>query len=284
MAVMQLASDRSEFSAAETMKAAGITARQLRDWDAKGATRATRQGPEGWRRLSPSAAFAVVVCSAIRKQFGVPIEGLGFVTSCMLEDGTDRLRWCETTIAGLGWTTCLCTDLQGSFTICSDYQLWGLLTDGLLRADRQSGLIILTLNSLVNSVRDIAGLEPLAQSSAFYRRVREAEAEFAIRRSGASAISSSEAKLLRLVRKSPSQELHVHVLDGVIARVDVEEEQPAEVAGTLDRSQILASIAPGLYATVTIRKHNGRVASVSRRTPIKLDEMREDPDLDQPRM
>ncbi len=71
----------AEFKAGDAKKAAGLSYRQLNDWDQKGALAGERASESGWRKFSPRELFAVLICAEIRKRFGVPVESLNWIKS-----------------------------------------------------------------------------------------------------------------------------------------------------------------------------------------------------------
>src|SRR5713101_2299156 len=130
------------FTAGDVKNAAGMSYRQLNDWDAKGALPSQREQESGWRKFSPREIFAIMVCKEIRDRFGAPLESLRFVREFMLQDGADHFR-AAIEIMNRGLAVFILTDLKDTFVMDSDLEFEDLFHLGYLRASENQGYILL---------------------------------------------------------------------------------------------------------------------------------------------
>ena len=210
------------FTAKDAKDLAGITYRMLSDWDSKGVLASMRTSEGGWRKFTPRQMFALMVCSAIRAKYRVPIESLKFVMASMLREGADHFRWAVHTIAKYEWTIYLLTDLKETFIFDCDHNFESLIEMGFFRQGNSQNFIFLRMNDLVDMVLRAAGGEPMERSETFYRNLREFERkshEF-----HGEDVSEREREVLRLLRSKKDQRLSIKVEGGVVVRADVDEE------------------------------------------------------------
>jgi len=67
--------ETKKFRASDILKAAGLTYRQLNDWENRaGVLTADRAITKGWRKFTFGEVLALCICSAIRKQFSPPLS------------------------------------------------------------------------------------------------------------------------------------------------------------------------------------------------------------------
>jgi hypothetical protein len=154
-----------EFKASDVREAAGLTYRQLNDWDTKGALKGQRGGHAGWRKFSADEVFALAVCAEIRKLFGVPIESLGTVRSFMVRDETARYEAAqEMTKAGLHvW---FLTDLKRVFVMNHEVELRSLFGLGFFQIEKPNGFVLLHLSPLLAKVERTLGSTSLPRDAA----------------------------------------------------------------------------------------------------------------------
>src|SRR5688572_23058003 len=81
-----------DLTAGDAKEAAGLTYRQLNDWDEKGVLPENESREARWRRFSPREIFALMVCSAIRKEYGVPLKSLKWLSDYMLQEGANHFE------------------------------------------------------------------------------------------------------------------------------------------------------------------------------------------------
>jgi len=251
--------DSQTYTAADLKRAAGLSYRQINEWDEKGVLPETRSNDAGWRKFSPRDIFALMVCGEIRRQFGVPVESLKRVRVFMLQDGADHLQ-AAIEIMGQGMAVVLMTDLKETFVMDSDLEIEDLLHLGYFRHEGRQGYLLIKLNPLVNRLLGCLK-EPVTLSihDAIYRVVRNARGELGIR-------SQEEFEVLRLLRSGEYRKVIVHLNDGKILRADTE-------AGVSEAEQrrLLKVLDGEQFQTVTVTLHDGKIVKATKQKPVKFD-------------
>lgn len=245
------------YTAADLKRAAGLSYRQINEWDQKGVLPETRSGDAGWRRFSPRDIFALMVCSEIRRQFGVPVESLKWVRAWMLQDGADHLQ-AAAEIMSRGMAVVLLTDLRETFVMDSDLEIEDLLRLGYFRHEGSQGYLLIKLNPLVNRLLGCLK-EPVTLSihDKMYGLIRDIRGELSTR-------SQEELEVLRLLRSGDYRKVVVHLDDGVILRADTEAGVSEE-----EQQQLLELWDGDRVQTVTVTLHDGKVVNAARRKPVK---------------
>src|SRR5207244_479409 len=129
------------FTSGDAKKLAGLSYRQLNDWDSRGAVPGGREGENGWRRFSPRDLFALMVGSEIRSRFGVPVESLRWVMQCMVQnDGRDHFR-AAVELMRLGLAVFLLTDFKATFVMDSDLEFEEMFQLGYFRTEFPHGYV-----------------------------------------------------------------------------------------------------------------------------------------------
>jgi hypothetical protein len=250
-----------DLRAEHVRSATGLSYRQLNDWDAKGVLPGNRQDKTSWRRFSFKELFALLICSEIRKRFGVPLESLRWVQSFMLQEGPNHYQAAVELIAHYGFSVWLLTDLKGTFVMDSDLELEDMFSLGYFRTGVIGGYILLEVNPLVNRI--LACLKnPIELKTSFktYKVVNDVRRQC--------SAQGREIDLLSHVRERNSQKLTVHVKDGVITHFDREEELATGKA--VKEKNILSALKESDFLTVTAVKRDGKIVRINRKTPIKF--------------
>lgn len=171
-----MVADDRKYTARDLKDLAGLSYRQVNEWEAKGALPGSEDRGGGWRKFSPRDVFALMVCSAIRQRFGVPLEKVKFVQDFMREDGADHLG-AAVRLMDLGLTVYLLTDFAETFVMNSDLEFLDLMANGYFRADHPQAYVFLRLNDIVNRLLG-ALKEPLElrPNERVYRAVAMTEA------------------------------------------------------------------------------------------------------------
>src|SRR5258706_6942731 len=131
-----------QFTAGTIKKLAGLTYRQLNDWESKGALSSGRERT-GWRKFSAVELVTLLVCSELRRQFGVSLESLRWISSRLLSTrAADIGRTCGPDALDL-W---LVTNLQDKLAIEPSGAIPRLLQTGFVARQRASGCILLNLD------------------------------------------------------------------------------------------------------------------------------------------
>jgi hypothetical protein len=246
------------YTAADLKRAAGLSYRQINEWDQKGVLPETRSDDAAWRKFSIREIFALMVCGEIRRQFSVPVESLRWVRAFMLQEGADHLS-AAIRIMCRGMAVVLMTDLRETFVMDSDLEIEDLLHLGYFRHEDPQGYLIVKLNPLVNRVL-ACRKEPVNLSihDEVYRAVRNARGELSIR-------SQEEFEVLRLLRNGQYRKVVVHLSDGKILRADTE-------AGVSEAEQqrLLDVLDGDQFQTVTVTLHDGKVVKATKQKPVKF--------------
>ena len=143
--------DDPSFTAGDVKDAAGLSYRQINDWDSKGALPNSREQEAGWRKFSVRDLFVLMVCSAVRKRYGMPLERLVWLKSFMLQEGANHFQAARR-MMGYGLAVFIFTDLEKNFTMDSDIEIADMLNLGCCRSDDPHAYILLCVNPIVNKV------------------------------------------------------------------------------------------------------------------------------------
>ena len=71
-------------AASDVRELAGLTYRQLNEWDKRDALPHNRKGQTGWRRVNAWQAIALSIAGDLQRRFGVPVAQLARLTTWML--------------------------------------------------------------------------------------------------------------------------------------------------------------------------------------------------------
>ena len=118
---------------------AGLSYRQLNQWESRGAVPHRRGRDAGWRRFSPHEVFALMVCAKVRRRLNVPLQSLQWLRRRMLLHGIDHLD-AALRFINSGEDVCLLTDLRETLLLDSGTTCVHLL---LSIDNRKSGIVIL---------------------------------------------------------------------------------------------------------------------------------------------
>jgi len=256
-----------QFTPKDAMEVAGITYRQLNEWDKKGALGANRGKEGGWRRFSFQQLFALLICAEIRRIFGTSLQSLQWLTSYLLRPGSEQFIRAAYTIAEGGWTMYLLTDFRETCVMHGDISFEGLIEEGFFRSDTNTGFAFLHINPLVNRILVAAGQPPLKKSDAIYELWANTMSSYEF---PSEVMTESERNLLQLIRNKPNQEVTVLVNDGQIQRAYVDEHLKKPEGG-YTRKQMLAALESQDFSTLTVGKRDGEIARMTLRTPIRID-------------
>jgi hypothetical protein len=213
---MTSARDEQPFSAGDVRRVTGLSSRQLNDWDQRGVLPHARTGDAGWRKFSPRQMFALMVAAEARKQFGVPVERLKWMTDFMMAEGANHLRVAAEMIAVLGVNVWIATDLEDTFVMDSDLEMHDLF--GMGGFSRIKGLIFIRVNPLVERfLGDGEDSIPLPLHGRGY--------EFLAQMATAATLSPSELHVLGLIRGGEYESIEIVLRDGEITRIKRSKQQ-----------------------------------------------------------
>ena len=251
-----------KYTASDVKKMAGLSYRQINNWNSKGALPGERDGKEGWNKFSARDMFALMVCSKIRMQFHVPLESIKWIQSFMQQKGADHLK----AAIGLnteyfGCTVWLLTDCKTTFIMEPDFEFEDMFNRGFFRDDGPEGYIFLKINPIVNRLWSILNIPiKLETHDAFYNARRENQKARSIK-------NSQELEVLKLVRSGVYDCLTIKLKNGKILSAEGEE----EISGS-DQKRFLQIIEQHKYQTVTIKKQDGKIVRLNRKIPIKFSD------------
>jgi len=253
------AGDDQTYTAADLKRAAGLSYRQINEWDQKGVLPESRSDDGGWRKFSPRDVFALMVCSEIRRQFGVPVESLKWVRAFMLQEGADHLR-AAAEIMSRRMAVVLMTDLKETFVMDSDLEIEDLLHLGYFRHEGPQSYLLIKLNPFVNRLLECLK-EPVTLSidDEMYGLIRNIRGEMSIR-------SQEELEILRLLRSGDYRKVVIHLNDGKIVRADTE-----EGVSESEQQRLLKVLDGEKFQTVTVTLHDGKVVKATKQKPVKFD-------------
>jgi hypothetical protein len=249
----------SNFTASSVRDAAGISYRQINDWDSKGALPFRREGEAGWRKFSSKEVFTIMICAEIRRQFGVPLDRLGFVRTFMMQEKADHFRAALRLIA-LGFSVWLKTDLRESFVMDSDIEFGNLFDLGYFRVDEPQAFVFISVNPIVNrmlgALKDPLKLEIDPE---IYAQIRAARMVPQVR-------DEKELEVLRLLRDGAYKRVVVKLEDGKVIEAlgEIEHGGPGRAIGNDEIQRLIKSRR---YQTITMTLHDGRAVRVKQSIP-----------------
>lgn len=250
--------DDRVFTAREVQETAGLTYRQLNDWEARGALPPDRDRGTGWRRFSPRDVFVLMVCAELRQRFGVPVERLTFVHRCMLAQDADHLSEAVDLMALLGVGIWLVTDLNETFVMDSELEIRDLIESGFLSVEGEAGYILLKVNPLVNKILTrLKEPEILPEHGRGYEILRLLRNKFGIR-------SAEEFEVLEAIRSGDYVSVEVVLASGKVKtiRTTMRPDVSARLEDLLREHQ---------YQKVTVTQKDGRVVAVEQETTRKVN-------------
>jgi hypothetical protein len=243
------------FTAGEVGEVAGLSYRQLNDWESKGALPPDPDRDAAWRRFSPREVFVLVVCAELRRSFGVPVDRLRFVRQFMLKDGADHLRAAVDLMSMLGVGVWLMTDFETTFVMDSELEFTDLWMHGYFGGPHNA-YALLKVNPLVNRVLgSLKDPVQLPEHGHGYELMRELRSSFGVR-------TPEEFQALQLIRSGDFESVEVVLKDGTISRIRT-------TARPDEKSQIADLLQQHDYQTLTVTKRNGQIVSIQQEAVIK---------------
>lgn len=258
-------SDEKEkpYTASDLQAAAGMSYRQLNDWETKGTVSADKNRGEGWRKFSARDLFAITVCSELRKRLGIPLEQIKFVHDFMRKEGADHLR-AAFKLMNLGLSVYLLTDFEETFVLDSDLEFEDLMSYGYFRDDRPQSYVFLRLNDLVNRVLACfkEPMEEIKPDAELYRQIAQDRARRTVR-------TRAEKEILDFVRKRDINKITISLQGGVITRVELE--RPTSVK-TDEKANAYVVPKESDFETVEFTSQDSKVVKARRRRSHKFSD------------
>jgi len=251
-------SDERSFTAGDVREAAGLSSRQLNDWDQRRALPEDWRRGEGWRRFSPREVFFLMIASELRRRFGVPVERLGFVREFMLQDGADHLRAAADLMARLGVGVWLLTDLKETFILDSELEFLDLMEHDFFGGEHDSAFLWIKVNPLVN--RLLGCLKEPVRIRAHgrgYEILREVREKFGV-------TTPDEFEVLQLLRSGDYDKVEIALKDGKARTVRAGRHVPEP-----ERQDLAALVQEHGYQTLKVTTRDGRVVAIEQTVPKK---------------
>ncbi len=243
---MNSAQDDKPFAAGDVRRMTGLSSRQLNDWDQRGALPHGRKSEAGWRKFSPRQIFALIVAAEVRKQFGVPVERLKWMTDFMTTEGANHLLVAAELISALGVNVWIATDLENTFIMDSDLEMQDLFRMGGF--SRIHGLIFIRVNPLVDRfLGEGEGAIRLPLHGRGYELLDQMAA--------AARLSPSEQHVLGLIRGGEYEGIEIVLRDGDIKRIKRSKKQ--DVA-----AKVQDLIQSEDFQSIRIQVRDGQVVSL----------------------
>ena len=247
------------FGAKDLKRLAGITYRQLNDWESKGLIPDTREGEAQWRRFTLPQFFGLMVLAELRRRFDVRIEDLRWIGERLLREETKLLYEAAGKISAEGVPLILLTDLKTFFVIDTVTAVADFMASGQFAREPDSAFIMLKLNSLVQKLLAEFGVK---------MSLEEHGLGFEYRKDNIPQ-NPEEEKLLKLLRRADFRKLEVDLQKGEIRLITAEQVIPPDLV-----PDILGLIKSPGYETLSVVKQDGKITEVRRKIPIKPAELR----------
>jgi hypothetical protein len=253
-----VAGQEAQFSSKDVQDVAGLSYRQINDWDARGVLPNDREGAGSWRRFTAKELFTVIVCAELRRHFGVSLSRLNYVREIMGHEEKNFLTWAYRLMVMLGVEVWLLTDLEKTFIMDSELEFLDLMGNGFFSGESERGYLFLKVSPLVNRlVEAIPDVEPAEAHGLGYEIMRRDEGTHFTR---------EEVFVLESLRRPEFSRVEVILNNGEIKTIKTEEKQ--------DSSSTLRSLlSQHGYQELTIVQKNGRVVSIKQQAVHKPHEL-----------
>src|SRR5712691_9228396 len=248
--------DDSSFTAGDVKHAAGLSYRQLNDWDSKGALPNSREQEAGWRKFSIRDLFVLLVCSEVRKRYGMPLERLVWLKSFMLQEKSDHFQ-AAARMMQHGLAVFIFTDLEQSFEMNADFAIADMLELGYCRYDHPHAYIFICVNPIVNKI--LTALKKpvrLEISDKVYKARWAADAKFRVQ-------DDAELAVLDAMRDNHVKRFSVTKKWDKEILLEIEQELP-------EGADLNTAVSSHDFHTVTIKRHGGKNVRISRTVPKKI--------------
>jgi hypothetical protein len=246
-----------KYSASDVRDVAGLSYRQMNDWEGRGALLGSREAEAGWRKFSFLELFILLVCNELRRNFGVSVDSLRWLQKFMRQNGANHFV-AAAEIMNRGMVVLLLTDLKTTFIMNSDLDIGDFLHLGGVRNENAQAFVLLKLNPLVNSLlRHVDEPVELKIQHQTYRVFREIQGGLSIK-------SPEEMHVLQLLRDRHFSRVSVETESGEIVRLEAESNHSIRNAADL-----IALIDEHRYQTVTVTTQDGKIVKARRTKSIR---------------
>lgn len=240
--------DDALYTTGDIGRLAGMSYRQLSDWDSKGVLPGSTGPKSSWRRYTPREVFVILVLSKLRKQFGVPVDRLGFVREFMLSEGANHFSAAVDLMSLLGVEVWLMTDFEDTFVMDSELEFADMWQHGYFGGPLDFAAF-LKVSPIVNLM--LSRLDPpmhLPSHGRGHEIMNEVRKRF-----GAS--SPAEFEVLQAIRSGDYDSVEVVLRDGSIDRIKA-------TATPSTESDLIQLIESHDYQTISITKRDGHIVSI----------------------
>ena len=256
--------DDQRYTAKDAKNLAGLSYRQLNDWESRGAMPNERAGERTWRKFSPKQIFALMVCGEIRQRYGIPVEKIRFVRDFMMKDDERNHLSAAIRLMQLGLHVFLLTDLEETFVMDSDLEFTDLMRHGYFRVEEPPRpYIFLRLNPIVNrllgALKDPIELKAHSFEGA-YRTRAEVDAATSIK-------NLPELDLLQAARSGKFDQISVKMKNGEIREISSEGDLPEQAIR--EKAGNVHVQSDSSFETFTVTKSDGKIVRARRKIPKK---------------
>lgn len=260
---MDNSKDKKDFTAGDVKQLAGLSYRQLNDWEARGAMPSDRSRDGAWRKFTPKEIFALMVCGEIRQRYGIPVEKIRFVRDFMMAENADHLA-AAIRLMEHGLAIYLLTDFGETFIMDSDLEFADLMQNGYFRADHPEAFVLIRLNDIVNRLlKALKTPLELKPHDGVYRVNAETLAAITVK-------TQTELDLLQAVRSREIDHVSVTVKPWGISEISSEGNIPPEQI--LEKDGTINLAPSGSFETFTISRADGKMVRARRKIPMKYSE------------
>lgn len=243
---------------------AGMTYRQINDWQSKGLISDYRTNNKKWRMFTAEEVFVMMVCKEFRDKFGVSLESLNLIITYLQNNETDAIKY-VLDLCIYGYEVFLLTDLKELITVQSDIWIGKFITTGLLRDYDANNIMLLRLNPIINKMLEMNNLPQLSTDEDLYHSIYNNMAELV----SLSKITEDEKEVLDIIRNKSYKKVTIHLNDGNAFQVDTEEELTDEFK-LLNDQQLMEILESNEFQSITIQKQNNKIVRFNRKIPRKM--------------
>ena len=238
---------------------AGLTNRQIGDWEVKKIIPRASGASGQWRSFTPPQTFGLAVLAEVRRRFGIPVESLRWLGSVLMAEDAKHLYQAIGKISGEGAPVLLVTDLKKTLQIVSSNELGDALADGKSFAAGADALVMVEVNDVAKHVLKLAGI-PMNISE---------QGEGYTWNSSRHARSPEEEKILALLRSVQFNKVEVDLVSGQVRLLTAEQAIPGPAV-----QEILTLTKTAGFQTVEVIRPDGKITQARRKIRAKPEELK----------
>ncbi len=252
--------EERRYTSKDAREKAGLSYRQLNDWESRGALPpGGRESERGWRRFSPKELFALMVCAEVRERYGIPVEKVRYVLECMMREDADHFQ-AALELMSFGLNIFLLTDFKETFVMDSDLEFEDYMTYGYFRADRPQAYIFMRLNDIAARLLESPDKVKSSIADGLYAVKMESRAAITVK-------NQPEIDLLQALRSGNFDHVSVKVKNGDIRVISLEGDVPKnDVSEQADGVRVKSE---NEFETFEVSKAGGQVIKARRKLPKK---------------